>query len=296
MEILLRVCPRVGRGLAVAACCVLMLAACTRGKNDQAASNGQVVAHVGDEVITTLELDNEFRRANIPPTRQKDPETVRKVLSDLVLRKYLARQAINAKLDREPGVLLDLLRGRDQVLATAYLDRAAAAKPAGQADIDSYIADNPQKFGKREVISIDQIAFPLNAESQSVVDATKDAHSLEEIDHKLAEAGVSHIRQVASLISSDLMPDLVSRVDARQADDVFFLRAGSNGIYFKVIRTEPRPLTGEAAAEFARQALKADTLKAEAGVAAFSANIEVRYEGEYAAMMGKSGAPADAKN
>ncbi|WP_036048276.1 hypothetical protein [Bradyrhizobium sp. Tv2a-2] len=296
MEFLLGVCPRVGRGLAVAACCVLVLAACARRNNDQAASSGQVVAHVGDAVITTLELDNEFRRANIPLARQKDPETLRKILSELVLRKYLVRQAVNAKLDREPGVLLDLLRASDQVLASAYLDRAAAAKPAGQADIDSYIADNPQKFAKREMLSIDQIAFPLNAESQSVADASKDARSLEEIDQKLTEAGVSHIRQAASLLSPDLTADLVSRVHARQADDVFFVRAGSNGIYFKVVRVEPRPLTGEAAAELARQALKADTLKAEAGVAAFSANIEAKYEGEYAGIMGKSSAPADAKN
>src|SRR5262249_10620759 len=85
MEFLLGVSPRVGRGLAVSACCVLVLTACGRRNTDQAASNGQVVAHIGDGVITTMELDNEFRRANIPPARQRDPEMVRKVLSDLVL-------------------------------------------------------------------------------------------------------------------------------------------------------------------------------------------------------------------
>lgn len=296
MQILRGAFPPAGRGLAVAACCALVLAACGRRNDEQAAAKGQVVAHIGDEVITTPELDNEFRWANIPPARQKDPEVVRKVLGDLVLRKYLVRQALNAKLDREPGVLLDLLRARDQVLASASLNRAAAAKPPGKADVDSYIADNPQKFEKREILNVEQIVFPITAESQSVVDATRDAHSLEEIDEKLTVAAIPHLRHAGSLMSSDLSPEIVRRADAREIDDVFFVRAGSNGVYFKVTGTEARPLAGEAAAEFARQALKADSLKAEAGVAAFSANIEAKYEGEYATIMGRGNAPVDVKN
>ena len=184
MEFLLGAFRPACRGLAVAACCALVLAACGRRNDEQTTAKGQVVAHIGDEVITTPELDNEFRWANIPPARQKDPEVIRKVLGDLVLRKYLVRQALNAKLDREPGVLLDLLRARDQVLGSASLNRAVATKPHGKADMDSYIAENPQKFEKRELLNVEQIVFPMTAESQSVVDATRDAHSLEEIDER----------------------------------------------------------------------------------------------------------------
>jgi len=98
------------RVLGVMGLCAVALAGC--GKKDQAATapGGQVVARVGDEVVTTQELENEFRWANIPAEKQKDPATVKQVLSELVLRKYLLQQAINAKLDREPSVLLDLLR------------------------------------------------------------------------------------------------------------------------------------------------------------------------------------------
>src|SRR3954464_9755557 len=91
------------------------------GENQAAAPNGQVVAHVGKEVITTQELENEFRLTNVPADKQKDPQTLKRVLGEIVTRKYLARQALDAKLDREPSVLLDILRSRDLVLASAAI-------------------------------------------------------------------------------------------------------------------------------------------------------------------------------
>ena len=63
---------RFGRLAAVVGCCGILLAGC--GKKDQnAASSGQVVAHVGDQVVTTQELENEFRLANIRSGQAKGP-------------------------------------------------------------------------------------------------------------------------------------------------------------------------------------------------------------------------------
>jgi hypothetical protein len=36
------------------------------------------------------ELENEFRLANVPVDKQKDPETLKRVMTDLVTRKYLS--------------------------------------------------------------------------------------------------------------------------------------------------------------------------------------------------------------
>jgi hypothetical protein len=122
----------------VIGCCGVLLAGCGKKSGEQAAvSKGQVVAHVGDQVVTTQELENEFRLANVLPDRQKDPEVIRQVLRELVARKYLLQQALAAKLDREPGVLLDLLRTREQVLENAFLMRAVASKAPAKADVES---------------------------------------------------------------------------------------------------------------------------------------------------------------
>jgi EpsD family peptidyl-prolyl cis-trans isomerase len=262
-----------------------MLAACGKKSGDQAASTGQVVAHVGNEVVTTQELETEFRWANVPADKQKDPEVVKRVLSELVVRKYLLQQALAAKLDREPGVLLDLLRSREQVLDNAYLMRNVASKAPSKEDVDKYIANNPSKFANRKLLNVEQIVFPLGPTSQSVIDANKDAKSLDEIDQQLTSAGIPHGRQMGVLNSGDIPPDFYNSIEAKKADDVFFVRSGPNGVFFRVKSEEVRPLEGEAAANLARQLMRGDALKAEAGMATYAANLEAKYEGEYARIM-----------
>src|ERR1700737_4485797 len=175
---------RLCRMAAIVGCCGMMLTGCGKKSGDQAAvAKGQIVAHVGDQVVTTQELENEFRLANVPADKQKDPEFIGRGLGELVVRKYLLQQALAAKLDREPGVLLDLLRSREQVLENAFLMRTVASKAPGKADVHRYIVKNPSKFANRKLLSVEQIGFLFGPASQAVVDANKNAKSLDEIDH-----------------------------------------------------------------------------------------------------------------
>ena len=207
------------------------------------------------------------------------------MLGELVVRKYLVQQALNEKLDREPSVLLDILRSREQVLENAFLRRTVASKAPNKADIDKYVANNPWKFADRKLFNVEQIGFPLSLASQSVIDANKDAKSLDEIDQRLTSEGIAHNRQTGVLNSGEITQDLYNLIEEKKDIDVFFIRAGANGIFFKVKGEESRPLVGEGAANFARQLMGMDALKAEAGIASYSANIEAKYEGDYARIM-----------
>jgi EpsD family peptidyl-prolyl cis-trans isomerase len=264
--------------------CAFTLVGC--GRKEQA-SKGQVVAHIGDQVITTSELENELRLANVPAEQQKDPVVLRGVLSELVLRKYLVDRALNSKLDREPSVLLDILRSKDQVLAAAAASRAVAAQPTTQADIDRYIAEHPSKFANRRVITADEIVFPLGPKAQAVIDASKEANSLDEIDQKLTTLTLAHNRSVGVFNTGEMTEDLLNVMQSK-SDNVFFVRAGPNGVFFKVRSEEAQPLQGEAAINAARQSMRAERLKAETGMASVSANLDAKYEGEYAAIMSQN--------
>jgi EpsD family peptidyl-prolyl cis-trans isomerase len=264
--------------------CAMTLVGC--GRKEQA-SKGQVVAHIGDQVITTSELDNELRLANVPAEQQKDAAVIRQVLSELVLRKYLVDRALNSKFDREPSVLLDILRSRDQVLAAAAASRAVAAQPTTGADLDRYIDEHPSKFANRRMITVDEIVFPLGPKTQAVIDASKEANSLDDIDQTLTTLTMAHNRSVGVFNTGEMTEDLLNLMQAK-SDGVFFVRAGPNGVFFKVRGEEAQPLQGEAAVNAARQAIRADRLKAETGMASVSANLDVKYEGEYAAIMSQS--------
>jgi EpsD family peptidyl-prolyl cis-trans isomerase len=261
------------------------------GENQAAAPSGQLVAHVGNDVITIQELENEFRLSNTPADKQKDPQTVKRVLGEIVTRKYLVRQALDAKLDREPGVLLDILRSRELVLASAAISRTVGSKVSAisKADIDKYIASNPAKFANRQLMTVEQVSFAMGTNAQSVIDATREAKSIDEVDQKLTAMNIPHNRSMGSLNSAELPETLFDQMQLKKSDDVFFLRAGSNGVFIVVKSEESRPLNGEAAVNFARQALRADLFKSEIGMASVAANLEAKYDGEYAKIMSQQG-------
>jgi EpsD family peptidyl-prolyl cis-trans isomerase len=276
------------RMAAVLVFCGFLSVGCSKKSGEQAATpNSQVVAHVGSEVITTQEFENELRLLNIPPDKQKDPEVVKRVLNEMVTRKYLLQQALAAKLDREPNVLLDILRSRDQVLANAFISRSVATKLSAisKADVDKYVVNNPLKFANRKLLTVEQIIFQLGSNAQAIIDSTKDANSLEDVDQKLTAMGVPHNRSMGTLNSSEIPDDLMSNMRAKKPDDVFFVRSGQNGMFLKVKSEEVRPLEGEAASNVARQLMRNDLLKAEAGMVSVAAGLEAKYEGVYSKIM-----------
>jgi EpsD family peptidyl-prolyl cis-trans isomerase len=276
---------------------VSLLAGCGKKNQDQAsAPNSQIVARVGDQVVTTQELETEFRAANVPNDRRHDPEIVKRVLGELVTRKYLMQQAIAAKLDREPSVLLDLLRAREQVLANTYVARQVStqASALSKTDVDKFIASNPTKFADQQIINVDQITIPFTAATQSVVDETKNFGSLDEVDQKLTALGIPHSRSSGALNSAEIPDELLKAMRTEKPDDIFFARAGQNGVFLHIKSREPHPMQGDAAAALARQLLRIDMLKTEASMASMSANIEAKYEGDYAGIM--AGQPASPDN
>jgi EpsD family peptidyl-prolyl cis-trans isomerase len=281
------------RLLILAILCGLTLTLSACGKKDDVAAEApksQVVAKLGNQVVTVQELDNEFRLANVAVEKRKDPEIIKRVLGELVTRKYMVQQAIEAKLDREPGVLLDVLRSREVVLANSLASRDVTTKlgAISLADIDSYIAKNPLKFADRQVLSVEQISFALAATSQAVIDATKEMKTLDEVDQKLTAMGIPHARSSGSVGTGDLPPELVKVVSEHQSNDVFFIRSGANGLFFKVTNQESRPLQGPEAANAARQYLRQDIIRSGLSMTSVAANLGAKYEGEYAAIMSAS--------
>jgi EpsD family peptidyl-prolyl cis-trans isomerase len=286
------------RTVAIIVCSGLVLGACSKKADVTAApSKGQVVAKIGDQVITVQELDNEFRLANVPVEKRKDPELIKRVMGELVTRKYMVMQALEAKLDREPTVLLDILRSRELVLANALASRDLTTKGGAisKTDIDNYIANNPLKFADRQLLSVEQISFQLGATTQAVIDATKEMKTLEEVDQKLTAMGVSHGRSAGAVSTGDLPQELLKTVSARKPDDIFFIRSGANGLFFKVTNQESRPLVGPDAANAARQYLRQDIIKSDLSMTSVAANLEAKYEGEYAAIMHSDASPIGAK-
>jgi EpsD family peptidyl-prolyl cis-trans isomerase len=271
-----------------------LLAGCEK---KPAASTGQVIAHVGKEDVTAQELENEFRWTATPPDK-RDDATVKRILTDIVLRKYLAQKAVGAGLDRDPAVLLDVLRSREQVLANVYVGRDVSTKATaiGKTEVENFINSQPWKFANRKILTVEQITIPLTADAQAAVEATKDLKSLDEIDQKLNELKVLHSRSMGVISSSEFSQQVLNAIEEKKNTDQFYVRTPAAGVFFKVRGEETRPLIGEAAEQIARRALVGELVRSETNTKALAAaaDTEVKYEGPFVRIMGLQ-EPAGAK-
>ncbi|MFZ8302570.1 hypothetical protein ACO1K9_13960, partial [Staphylococcus aureus] len=86
------------------------------------------------------------------------------------------------------------------------------------------------KFADRKLYGVDQLILPLSPAAQTFVNANKDARSLDDLQQQLSTSGIPFARQAGGLSSSDLPEDLAAAVQRRKDSDVFFTRAGSNGV------------------------------------------------------------------
>jgi EpsD family peptidyl-prolyl cis-trans isomerase len=263
----------------------MLLAGCGRKQETQAVV-GQVIAHVGPDEVTQQELDNELRLANVPADKRTDP-VIKAALSRIVERKYLVQQALAAKLDREPTVHLDLLRAREQILAGAFAQRTLSSKMSAVSttEIADYIQSHPKQFAQRELFQVDQISFATPKDVQALTAATKDFKSLDQVEAKLNEMNIKFSRGAATLDSATMPAEMLKVLDARKADDVYFIRSRGNGTFFKVTSVDQKPLTGDQANEFAKREVGAELARKSAQEISKTALADSKFEGNYAGIM-----------
>ncbi len=278
-----------GRWRVVATLCALAAAAALAGcgkKQEAQAVVGQVIAHIGPDEVTQQEVDNELRLANVPADKRSDA-ILKAALSRVIERKYLAQQAVATKLDREPTVHLDLLRAREQTLATAFMRRDFGTKASGvsKSEVDGYIQSHPAQFAKRELFHIEQVNFPIQKDMNAIAAATKDFKSLDQVEAKLKEFGVNYSRGPGTLDSATMPAELLKPLEARKPDDIFLLRLRQGASFFKVTSVEDKPMTGDEADRFAKQQVIAELARKDSQQTSAAALASAKFEGDYARIM-----------
>jgi EpsD family peptidyl-prolyl cis-trans isomerase len=246
---------------------------------DAQALSRDVLARVGSADVTRQEVDHELLLANVPPDKRNN-QTLKAALTELITRKYMVQQALGAKLDREPAVQLDLLRAREQVLAGAYAqyELSTRTNDIAKAEIAAYIQSNPDRFAERQLFQIEQITFAPTPDS--MIAEAKNLRSLDRVETRLNELGISFKRGPGTLDGATLSPDLVKVLQARKPADIFFVHSPSNGTFFRVASVEDKPLTGEAAEKVAAQQLAGDLATKIARQTADAALANAKYVGD----------------
>ena len=157
------------RNLFLLALLATPLTACEKAVADRAPA--QLAARVNGAEISIREL------------RNAAPGSVSQALEKVIDRELLVQQALAAKLDREPQVLQAIENARRQLLAQAYLERAASAAAGSTRDeVRAFYAENPALFAERRVYRLRELVVSAPAEMIDVLRAeVAKARDLEQV-------------------------------------------------------------------------------------------------------------------
>jgi peptidyl-prolyl cis-trans isomerase C len=224
---------------------------------------GQSLATVDGSDITVHQLNAELN--GLAATDEKPAALQRKALDQLIDRKLLAGQALKAGIDRDPAVMLQIERSRQQILSQAYLQSLASrsAKP-GRAEIDAYIHQHPALFAHGKLYDFHYLALQTQALSAEVKAMVERAGSVEELAPLLAARRVAFAESRAYRSSQELPAALLSHLDTVSGQRVFVMRDGAQTLLASLTYVKDAPVTGDEAAMQVEQYLAA---RAAAGMA-----------------------------
>jgi EpsD family peptidyl-prolyl cis-trans isomerase len=134
------------------------LTGCERVAADRA--DPQLVARVNGIEISARQV----RTGGAPSVAQ----AVEKVID----RELLVQKALEAGLERDPLVKDSIDNARRQVLAQAYLERAAGARAApSREEVRAFYAENPALFAERRIYRVRELVVSASAEMTDVLRA-----------------------------------------------------------------------------------------------------------------------------
>jgi EpsD family peptidyl-prolyl cis-trans isomerase len=242
---------------AAAVCSALALSGCDQVRKlagGGGAPTGQVVATVDGEEITSLQL-----RAELGNFGSRDPAVMKaaqqQALQRIILRKLLAKEAREEKLDKGSDYTIQVERGQETLLAQLYQRKLASkVTPATKAEAEAFVAANPARFSQRKVLFVDQvIAAPNKIEPERL----RPLKTLDEVKAMLDAEGVQYQANAVVLDTLTANPQLVEGVNNLPPGEVFVIPQGGGTLVFNHVNASRAvPFTGELATNYAMNILR----------------------------------------
>ena len=194
---------------------------------------------------------------SIQQVRAGAPGSAAQALEKVIDRELLVQKALAAKLDRDPQVLQSIDTARRQLLAQAYLERAASAAAGSSRDeVRAFYAENPALFAERRIYRLRELLVSAPAEMIDVLRAeVAKASDLEAVATWLrsrkAKYSVEGLTQPAEQLPLSFLPQLARMKPGEIA--VFATPLGASVI--QLVHAEDAPLSEQQAAPLIEQFL-----------------------------------------
>lgn len=214
---------------------------------------GQVVATVNGEEITSLQL-----RAELGSFASRDPAVMKaaqqQALQRIILRKLLAEEARELKLDKGTDYTLQVERGEETLLAQLYQRKLAGqtTQPT-RAEAEAFVNARPEMFVNRRVLFVDQV---IAAPNKVTPEKLRPLKTLQEVKVLLAQEGIQYQENAVVLDTLTGNPALVRAVNNLPPGEVFVIPQGGAMLFNQVSASRPAPFIGDMATAYATNALR----------------------------------------
>jgi len=178
-------------------------------------------------------------------------------LEKIIDRELLMQKALAAGLDRDPLVLQSIDNARRQVLAQAYLERAAAAvAKSTPEEIHGFYADNPALFAERRIYRLRELAVSAPAEMLDVLRAeAARAKDLEQVAAWLRSRNARFNAVNLTQPAEQLPLSQLERLACMKDGDIAVFASPLGASVVQVVHAEDAPLSEQQAAPLIEQFL-----------------------------------------
>jgi EpsD family peptidyl-prolyl cis-trans isomerase len=186
---------------------------------------------------------------------------VAQALEKVIDRELLVQQALAAKLDRDPQVQQSIENARRQVLAQAYLERAAAAASGSTRDeVRAFYTENPALFAERRIYRLRELAVAAPADTVEVLRAeAARARDLDELtawlDARNAKYSLTTPRGGLTQPAEQLPLAYLPQLARMKAGELAVFATPLGATVVQLVHAESAPLTEQQAAPLIEQFL-----------------------------------------
>lgn len=263
---------------------VAALSAC--GNADGKKTSGQIAAKVNGDEISVHQINNVIARSDDIPPEQAE-RAAAQVLERIIDQELLVQSAREAKLDRDPQVMRAIEGAKRQILAQAYVERAAtAASTQSEEEIGKFYKQNPALFERRRIYRVHELAVVAPQEKLGALEAAAAAaKSLNDLagwfkSHQLP-FNVATSTRPAEQVPSDILP----QISEMKEGQIAVLTTPRGTTVVQLLRAEEAPVSEPQAAPIIKQFLA--NLKrlevARAEIRKLRERAKIEYVGEFAA-------------
>lgn len=176
-------------------------------------------------------------------------------LEKIIDRELLVQKALQAKLDRDPQVIQALETSRRQLLAQAYLDRAAAAAKSTPEEVSAFYAENPALFAQRRIYRLRELVVTASADQLELIRSeAATARDLDEIAGWLKWRNLKVGPITGATQPAEQLPlGHLSRLASMREGEIAVFASAPGATVIQLVHAQDAPLTEQQAAPLIEQ-------------------------------------------